>query len=103
MNDRIPTYPPNQPAKVRVPTDWVNDGRLRFRELGVLVAVAEGGTVTVADLGRGGREGREAIHTALCRLETCGYVQRASARGGWRLTDWAARAWRVESVARVPS
>jgi DNA-binding IclR family transcriptional regulator len=86
---------PRHAAPIHVPRLWIRDGQIRFRDLGVLVAVAAGGQVTVSDLTRHSREGRDAIVTALRRLDACGYVQRAPGRGAWRLTNQAAAQWQA--------
>lgn len=64
----------------QIPHSTLKDTRISFRALGLLsrlLSLADGETITSADLGAGlAREGREAIRTALRELEATGYLQR---------------------------
>ena len=74
-----------------VPALTIEDGRLTFRALGILVRLLrlpDGGSLTVDDLSRESeqREGREAVRRALQELEKERYIQTrraADSRGRW--------------------
>lgn len=65
---------------VITPSSTVRDGNISYRALGVLqrlLSNADGYGQTAEDLSAGaGREGRDAIRTALRELTTSGYIQR---------------------------
>jgi hypothetical protein len=67
----------------------VNDDRLSFRARGILLWLLEkpdGWNTNSVDIAAAGREGREAIRTAMRELEQVGYLARKKqqdARGHW--------------------
>ncbi len=68
----------------QVPNEWVRDARLSRRARGLLVEIMShriGWHVTIRSLARAGKEGRDAIQTALNELLECGYIQRMQGRG----------------------
>ena len=75
---------------VQMDTRSVEDDRLSFRARGVLawlLAKPDGWTVNADAIARQGKEGRDAIRTALSELEACGYLVRRQYRddgGVWR-------------------
>lgn len=71
-------------AYVQVPNDWARDPRLSRRARGLLVEIMShrvGWHVTIRSLARAGKEGRDAIQTALNELLEAGYIQRMQGRG----------------------
>lgn len=87
---------PDPADRLSVPTAWTRDGRLRFRDLGVLIAVADaGGTATVRSLAGQSTDGSDAVLTALRRLADLDYVYQHTGRRGWRLRPAAADQWRT--------
>lgn len=73
----------------QMPRAALRDERLSFRARGILARLltnADGFTMTAADLARGGKEGREAILTALKELREAGYLRterRQTPDGRW--------------------
>lgn len=66
-----------------VPNEWARDPRLSRRARGLLVEVMShrvGWHVTIRSLAAAGKEGRDAIQTALTELVDHGYVKRSQGR-----------------------
>lgn len=66
-----------------VPNEWARDARLSRRARGLLVEVMShrvGWHVTIRSLAKAGKEGRDAIQTALAELVEFGYVRRSQGR-----------------------
>lgn len=74
----------------------VNDDRLSFRARGILVWLLDkpdGWKIQADSIARQGKEGRDAVRSALCELEAAGYVERRKFRDG----DGR---WQSESIVR---
>lgn len=68
----------------QVPNEWARDARLSRRARGLLVEIMShrvGWRVTISTLQSAGREGRDAIRSALDELKECGYLRLAQGRG----------------------
>lgn len=73
-----------------VPNEWARDERLSRRARGLLVEVMShrvGWHVTIRSLAKGGKEGRDAIQTALNELVENGYVRRSQPRTGGKFEE----------------
>lgn len=74
----------------------LNDARLSFRARGILAYLLDkpdDWRTNASAVAAAGREGREAVRTALRELETCGYLHRRKWRnlsGQWE-TEWIVR------------
>lgn len=67
----------------RIPNEWARDARLSRRARGLLVEIMShrvGWHVTIRSLAASGKEGRDAIQTALSELLEHGYVRRSQGR-----------------------
>jgi hypothetical protein len=67
----------------RIPNDWARDARMSRRARGLLVEIMShrvGWHVTIRSLAATGKEGRDAIQTALNELLEFGYVRRMQGR-----------------------
>lgn len=73
-----------------VPNEWARDERLSRRARGLLVEVMShrvGWHVTIRSLAKAGKEGRDAIQTALTELVEHGYVKRSQGRAGGKFEE----------------
>lgn len=100
-----------------VPRDTARDRRINRRDLGLLIEVLSyppGWNVTAEVLADAGSEGRDAVRTALRRLEEAGYIlnlRHRDNKGIWRTVSFAgntpavarglADAWLEENPDRV--
>jgi len=73
-----------------VPNEWARDARLSRRARGLLLEVMShrvGWHVTIRSLAKAGKEGKDAIQSALNELVTHGYVRRVQSRSGGRFAE----------------
>ncbi|MBW9093138.1 hypothetical protein JNB62_05535 [Microbacterium jejuense] len=73
-----------------VPNEWARDARLSRRARGLLVEVMShrvGWHVTIRSLANAGKEGRDAIQSALTELLEHGYVKRSQTRAGGKFAE----------------
>lgn len=81
----------------QIPNEWIRDTRITFKAKGVLhllLSHKSGWRTSISHLSSVGKDGRDAIRTAIIELEESGYLVRTRIRdsgklGGseWRLTD----------------
>ena len=81
----------------QIPNAWVRDERLSYKARGVLVELMShrpGWSVSVASMSERGKDGKDAIKSAIRELEAVGYLQREQTRtDGNRFgeTNWVTR------------
>lgn len=88
---------------VMVPNETARDKRLSYRARGILVALLsheDGWDVRSDSIAREGKEGREAVRTALHELGQCGYYRLERRRGldgknlmGTAISDYPIKSW----------
>lgn len=81
----------------QIPNEWIRDTRISFKAKGVLhllLSHKSGWRTSISHLSSVGKDGRDAVRTAIIELEESGYLVRSRIREGgklggseWRLTD----------------
>jgi len=77
----------------QVPNEWIRDSRIGFRAKGVLhylLSHQSGWKTSLEHLALAGKDGRDAVRTAIIELEEGGYLRRTRLRDGGKLTgsEW---------------
>jgi hypothetical protein len=77
----------------QVPNEWIRDPRIGFRAKGVLhylLSHQSGWRTSLEHLAHAGKDGRDAVRTAILELEQIGYLRRSRLRSNGKLTgsEW---------------